>query len=185
MSLALQAAVSRAAAVRGGGLVSGFASTSRQPPPPTGASGFSLGGLLGRVGRGIIGTVTGGPLAGLGGLLGGGGGNGGTVLPGIGPQGIPLAGPLAGAQRLIPGGATGLGAGCPSGFHPNKSDYFLRSGAHVAKGTRCVRNRRRNPLNPRAASRAISRIVSAKKATKMLGRVTVRSAVPHHHHKKK
>jgi hypothetical protein len=37
-----------------------------------------------------------------------------------------------------------------------------------------VKNRRRNPLNPKAASRAISRLESAKRAVKDLGRVSIR-----------
>lgn len=63
---------------------------------------------------------------------------------------------------------------CPSGFHPNKSSYFLKDGTFVAEGSRCVKNRRKNPLNPRAASRAISRLESAKKATKRLDRVSIK-----------
>ncbi len=80
-------------------------------------------------------------------------------------------------QRIVPGGETGFEVAqvaCPSGFHANKSDYFLRDGTFVPKGSKCVRNRRRNPLNPRAASRAISRIKSAKNAAKMLSNVTIR-----------
>lgn len=80
-------------------------------------------------------------------------------------------------QRLLPGGETGYEiaqVACPSGFHANKTDYFLRDGTFVPKGSKCVRNRRRNPLNPRAASRAISRIKSAKNAAKMLSNVTIR-----------
>jgi len=103
------------------------------------------------------------------------------------PQ-VPAPGALGALQRFFPGGETGMvaaGAACPSGFHANKTDYFLIDGTHVPRGSRCVKNRRRNPLNPRAASRAISRIVSAKKATAALGRITVRAKVPHHHHKKK
>jgi len=64
--------------------------------------------------------------------------------------------------------------GCAKGHHPNKSDYFLRDGTFVPAGSRCVKDRRRNPLNVRAASRAISRIASAKTATASLGRVTIR-----------
>lgn len=94
-----------------------------------------------------------------------------VVLPGLGnvaPAGVPRPGIVAAAQRAIPFGATGLGEGCPQGYHPNKSGYMTRSG-WVEKGTRCVRNRRRNPLNPRALDRSISRIESAGKAVKALG----------------
>ena len=82
-------------------------------------------------------------------------------------------------QALVPGGVepfdmNGVTIACPTGHHPNKSDYFLQNGTFIQKGTRCVKNRRRNPLNARAADRAISRIESAKRATKRLGRVTIR-----------
>lgn len=75
------------------------------------------------------------------------------------------------------GGTTGApaqnGAGCGKGFHPNKTGYFTAQG-YVAPGSRCVKNRRRNPLNPRALSRSIARISSAKNAAKFLSRVSVR-----------
>lgn len=76
------------------------------------------------------------------------------------------------AQMIVPGGATGFeGLGCPSGFHPNKGDYFLRDGSFVAKGSRCVRNRRRNPMNPRALSRAIGRVDSGKRLQHRLAQI--------------
>lgn len=58
---------------------------------------------------------------------------------------------------------------CPSGFHPNKADYFLKDGTFVPAGTRCVKNRRRNPLNPRALDRSLGRIAATGKAVKALG----------------
>ena len=94
-----------------------------------------------------------------------------------GVGGRKRAGVTGAVQRFLPGGETGYEVAqvaCPSGFHANKSDYFLRDGTFVPKGSKCVRNRRRNPLNPRAASRAISRIKSAKNAAKMLSNVTIR-----------
>jgi len=86
---------------------------------------------------------------------------------------VPSPGISGFVARRVPGGSTGYevqapAAGyelaCPSGYHPNKSDYFLRDGTFVAKGSRCVKNRRRNPFNPRAADRAYSRMKSAKRA---------------------
>lgn len=71
-------------------------------------------------------------------------------------------------------GAVGTKVACPSGFRPNKSSYFLRDGTFVPEGTKCVKIRRRNPLNPRALDRAIGRVSSAKKAAKKLGRITIR-----------
>jgi len=96
-------------------------------------------------------------------------------VPGPGPA--PGPAPLPPAQQQL-GGCPPRGNGgamilCPSGCHPNKSDYFLRSGAFVARGTKCVRNRRRNPLNPRALDRAASRLRSASKAGKFLAKVSV------------
>jgi len=88
------------------------------------------------------------------------------------PAGAAIPG--AGVARFLPGGATGLGTGCEGGFHPNKSSYFLKDGTFIEKGSRCVKNRRRNPLNPRAASRAISRLESAKKAVTRINRITIR-----------
>jgi len=102
------------------------------------------------------------------------------------PLGVPPA-PTIGqrlkvaGQALIPGGVepfgmNGNGMGCPTGHHPNKSDYFLKNGTFIQKGSRCVKNRRRNPLNPRAMDRAISRIVSGKKASSRMGRITIRKS---------
>jgi hypothetical protein len=67
---------------------------------------------------------------------------------------------------------------CPQGMHPNKSSYFRTSpGGTVIfhpPGTNCVKNRRRNPLNPRAFDRALGRVSSAKRFGEKLGRVTIR-----------
>lgn len=70
--------------------------------------------------------------------------------------------------------AAELGLACPQGFRPNKSDYFLSDGTFVEAGSRCVKVRRRNPLNPRAASRAISRIQGAKRAVGLINRISIR-----------
>ncbi len=96
---------------------------------------------------------------------------------GMRPRQQPLA-PAQAAQRAI-GGAVGTGLACPAGYKANKSDYHLKDGTFIAAGSRCVRIRRRNPLNVRAADRAIGRIESAKKATERLKRVTVRKVCPH------
>lgn len=138
-----------------------------------------LFGFLGKVGQSLIGSIPGvGPVAQAGfKALKGKGKRAGQVtrVPGLRGR----------AQRFFPGGATGFevrGAGqvgtqlaCPRGFHPNKSDYYTSEG-YVAEGTKCVRDRRRNPLNPGAASKAISRISAAKRATRALGRVTIRKS---------
>jgi hypothetical protein len=89
-------------------------------------------------------------------------------------------------EMILPGGRTGYeamtaedqraGRQSSAGYHWNKAGYFLKSGQWVGKGTREVKNRRRNPLNPRALDRSISRITSAKRASKKLGRISIRKA---------
>jgi len=95
--------------------------------------------------------------------------------------GPPRPGFIAAGQRAFAGGETGrfeaqggMTLACATGFHPNKSDYFTKRDGLIPKGTRCVRNRRRNPLNARAMDRAISRLESGKRATKRMSRVTIR-----------
>jgi len=80
-------------------------------------------------------------------------------------------------EQALPFGASGME--CPpmgdmSGYHLNKSSYFLMSGEFVPKGSRYVRNRKRNPANSRATSRAISRVAGAKTYAKSLGRISIR-----------
>jgi len=94
--------------------------------------------------------------------------------PGIALPAINLPGGIRDLFRPGRGGGGGGGGGgavamgtdlvpfIPKGFHPNKSDYFLRDGTFVAKGTKFVKNRHRNPLNPRALRRAIGRIDAGK-----------------------
>lgn len=89
--------------------------------------------------------------------------------------GAPGAGFSVGGRRF--GFAEGVAAngGPPgTGYHLNKSDYFLKDGTFIAKGSVWVKNRRRNPFNPRAIDRAIGRVSAAKRATARLGRITIR-----------
>jgi len=104
----------------------------------------------------------------------GGGGNGLPFDP-LGPQGPVPFPPKPTDPKIFPNGGgckvTGTAQAkilCPPGCHANKADYFLKSGSFVAAGTRCVTNRRRNPLNPRALDRAAGRLRSAQKAVKFL-----------------
>ena len=76
-----------------------------------------------------------------------------------------------GGSSATPAPANGK---CQSGFHLNKATYFLKSGQRIMKGTVCVKNRRRNSLNDRAASNAIRRLEGARKAIKNIQRVTIR-----------
>lgn len=70
----------------------------------------------------------------------------------------------------------GMMAGRPavSGYHWNKSGYFLMSGEYVAPGTKMVKNRRRNPANPRATSNAITRLKGAKRYAQSLSSISIR-----------
>lgn len=66
------------------------------------------------------------------------------------------------------------------GYHLNKGGYYRRSPAgsviYVPAESVWVRNRRRNPLNPRALDRAMGRVTSAKAASKKLARITIRKS---------
>jgi hypothetical protein len=64
------------------------------------------------------------------------------------------------------GGQASTGAACQPGYHRNKSGYYSQRYGWVPAGSVCVKNRKRNPLNPRATSRAMSRLTSTKKAIK-------------------
>ena len=80
----------------------------------------------------------------------------------------------------------------PSGFHLNKSDYFLKSGEFVPKGTRLVKNRRRDPLNARALKRAVARVDAGKVWQGKLAEISTKKYTAagkkksdvHHHHRK-
>lgn len=123
--------------------------------------------VLKGIGRTALGFVTGGPVGAAAGLATSFTGGGRQRPPQLAPppsRFAPAPGARAAAQRLVPGGATGLQkVPCPSGWHANKQDYFLRDGTFVAAGSRCVKNRRRNPMNARALDRSIGRVDSAKR----------------------
>jgi hypothetical protein len=148
-----------------------------------------LGSLLKRIGKGVAGLVTGGPLGAVAGLMSSQGPKGVARLPAPGQiprPGAPgtmsilsVPGVTGALQQFVPGGATGLmamaapgGGACPKGYHPNKSGYMTRGG-YVAAGVKCVRNRRRNLSNGRANTRALSRMAAWEKQDKRR-RVTLR-----------
>jgi hypothetical protein len=110
------------------------------------------------------------------------------TLPGTGGfSGVNVGGPSGVTIGTVkPGGATTLAPARPTpllpsgstaqyapkqcgiaGYHYNKTTYHTATGT-VPRGTKCVRNRKRNPLNPRALSRAMSRVASAQKAVRCL-----------------
>lgn len=103
-----------------------------------------------------------------------------------GPRAVePVPGLKGLAQRIIPGGETGLqvpgvaiGARVPQGYHLNKSAYWTGAGGmnpvYIPKESIFVKNRKRNPLNPRAWDRAFGRLNSAQNFKKKMGRITIR-----------
>lgn len=94
----------------------------------------------------------------------------------IGPGGSLFATGDVSATAYYPSQGTAL-ATCGAsmrGTHLNKSTYRTLDGTLVMKGTRCVKNRRRNPLNPRALTRAISRVAAAKSFARVLDRVEIK-----------
>ena len=114
------------------------------------------------------------------------------MIPSWAQQGSPLQtaapapyatpGIMGSMQRAIPGGATGFQAppqgGTMGGYHLNKTGYFLKSGQYIEPFSRWVKNRRRNPGNMRALSRSLGRIKSAKRMTKALSAISIRSSCP-------
>jgi hypothetical protein len=93
-----------------------------------------------------------------------------SALPGIGTA-VSSYGPATSSQ----GGAPGQF--CLKGYHKNKSAYFhKRLNMWVDEGSACVKNRRMNPLNPRAASRAMRRLDGFSKATRSVEKMMVKIA---------
>lgn len=111
------------------------------------------------------------------------------------PVALPAPPALPGIGAItrfnLPGAATGVGlldlgvpgpgifsqTACPTGFHLSKQEPF-----------KCVRNRRMNPLNPRAFRRSVRRIKGAVKFAKEVDKVVAirprprRSSRGHHRH---
>jgi hypothetical protein len=130
-------------------------------PLGTNAQGFNLPSGAGGVGVGPGGGGgfnIGGPYGiTLGGGVGGAGGGGGLLAPG-------LTAPAAGGAVM-------------SGYHLNKHGYYTKGGHYVAPRSKQVKNRRRNPLNPRALHRSLARLHSAKHAIKALHLIPPRRQV--------
>lgn len=146
----------------------------------TGRVNYGDPGLFGAIGGALKGFVTGGPVGALSGAISG---FSGPSKPATIPSNLPalpqpgVGGALA---RVLPGGKSGYVSAEPAkalkGYHYNKSSYFLKDGTFIPEGTRLVKNRRRNPLNPRALSRAMVRLEQAKRASKKASRITIRKA---------
>jgi len=154
-------------------------------------------GFLGGLAKSAVGLIPGiGPIARIGIEAATGGGRArapstrgrGIALPAFASPGVPSAPARTGLP--VP---SMNGAGLQKGFHLNKSDYFLRDGTFVPAGTRQVRNRRRNALNPKALRRAVSRIDAGKVWQGKLAEISTKKftaagkpKIPgHHHHRSK
>lgn len=106
---------------------------------------------------------------------------------------VPVA-PVPGvggmAQRFLPGGRTGYQVELPPpttngapkasmrGYRLNKTGYYLKDGTYVAPGTKWVKIRRRNSMNPRALSRAIARVDGAKAIQAKLAQIGTKKYTP-------
>lgn len=135
------------------------------------ATGSGTSGT-GTAGAGCL-TVLGQQIC-LGGSLGGGSAfntGGGTAgsLPG-GGAGIATLPPVVASMP-----ASASGAVCTvKGHHLNRRGYYTHAG-YVAPHTKCVKNRRRNALNPHALARSMHRLMgfqhAARKIEKHLGQL--------------
>lgn len=160
------------------------------------ATGFLSGGPLGAI-RGGVGALATSSSTQVGGLKTGlvtpipqGSALPGTgvqvQLPSIGKQGVSMGGIQIGSfgagaspSQAVLMAAGPNGKGCLSGHHINRSTYYTQRGK-VEAGTACVKNRHMNPLNPRAASRAMRRLAGFSRAAnsveKMITKLARRSA---------
>ena len=108
--------------------------------------------------------------------------------PGVGraaPVRVNWKAALPGGQPFLDVPQTnGVPSASMGGYHLNKTGYFVKERdangnftggwERVEPGSRWVKNRRRNSLNPRALSRAIGRVKGAKSASKMLSSISIR-----------
>jgi len=152
--------------------------------------GFVTGGPLGAI-RGAVTSIQGGRAATVGGTKGivapipQGSALPGTgvqvQLPSIGKGGVDMGGIAIGTFGS-PSGTMGVatmagpnGKGCLAGHHINRSTSYPQGGK-VEAGTACVKNRHMNPLNPRAASRAMRRLSGFSRAANSVEKMIVKLA---------
>lgn len=145
------------------------------PGPTTVGAGGSTGG-----GAGGTGTATGGCVTLLGQTICGGGsvgaGSGFSTGGGTGIS-LPGGGTTVGAPATLPpvvASAPGT-ALVQRGYHLNRRGYYTHHG-YVAPHSKQVRNRRRNPLNPRALSHSLHRLVGFQRASSKIEKHLVRLA---------
>jgi len=136
--------------------------------------------FLKRAARTAIGFATGGPVGAISAFTGVSRGRpdvpAGPVMtrPGVTRFREPSATTRA-VQGALPFGKTGIETvqiACPKGYRPNKSSYFLTDGTFVPERSKCVKFRRRNPMNAKALSRAIARIDGGKRLQNTLSEIT-------------
>ena len=113
-----------------------------------------------------------------------------SPTPGVGRQGPGVINrfKMAG-QTLIPGGVEPFANGkvpyvSSGGYHLNRTGYFVKERdergnftggwERVEPGTKWVKNRRMNPMNPGAASRGIRRIKAGKRMAKKFNAISIR-----------
>ncbi len=90
----------------------------------------------------------------------------------VGPRG-QAAGQLPTQQRgtqVAVNGTCPPGAVCPKGFRVTKTSYHLRDGTFVPRESRCVRIRRKDFLNGRAALGATRRLTGYVRANRKVAR---------------
>lgn len=95
-------------------------------------------------------------------------------------------------KRLNSGAGTGMQlAACPQGFRLNKSTYITRGGGTSRwptslqvhpKGTECVRRRKMNPGNGRAATHAVRRLVAFYRLSNRVAKQLRKAATKAHLH---
>lgn len=120
--------------VPGGGFVQGEKRVIQLPKPGTGVQQMSIAAALPHLARA-----------------------GQTIFKAATSRAATAAG-LGAALGATLGGAGAQGNQCPSGSHPNK-----QAGVGGPAGTYCVRNRRMNVGNARAARRSVRRLRGARK----------------------
>lgn len=106
--------------------------------------------------------------------------------PGVG---VSTAGMIPGHSDVARTLGVGSVANIPKGYRLNKSRYYIddplipgsEQGREIEPGSRIVKIRRRNPFNPRAASRAMSRLSALHHGMKALEKNLRKLAPPARH----
>lgn len=163
---------------------------NRGDPGIFGAIGKALGSVAKVVGKGVgslaLGAIRSTPLGGaissvLSGTRIGAPTSRTMAAPYVNPGSFPGMNQLdfsgGGGEMVTVGGGgpgTSVALCAPAGYHLNKSGYWLNESdllpgaSWVAPRTRLVKNRKQNPFNPRAASRAMARLGNLYRGMKVL-----------------